>query len=327
MANQDPAGVKLGDDDDLDEFLDAVLDQPSQLFIEAPEFTDFMGAGNEEFIDNLTNMWDNLPEYKISYKNGSWLINKPTISLLGATTTAAIHESFNPSAIGKGFFSRVLFIYSPKTGKKIPFPEEISVEAARWVYDHMQQIKAELHGAFCLQGKARQLCSQIYTHFPGMHDTRFQFYGERRYTHMLKLIMILAVLEGRLEAWPEDVIRANTLLHIAELRMPYALGEFGKSIKAGAYQAVVEALQNANEPLSMEALYTLVQRDVANYNDFVRTMQDLAKAKKVQVSDVRGERYITAVHEVRNEWPDGLIDFGLVQPSENPDVLKEEDLI
>src|SRR3546814_15677405 len=70
-----------------------------------------------------------------------------------------------------------------------------------------------------------------------MNDPRFDSYHERRYTHLIKLAMVLCALRGYTCIDKADYQEAHRILRATEKGMPDALGQFGmkdrKSVVSG----------------------------------------------------------------------------------------------
>jgi hypothetical protein len=116
-------GKKDNSDIDLD-LETLVSDNPTECYVMAEEFNDFIGQGDLPFVTRLTKLWDCPPEFQPS--KASWEISlciyKPTVNILGANTQQNFSMAIPPEAIGNGFCSRFLFIHSEPTGKAYYLP-------------------------------------------------------------------------------------------------------------------------------------------------------------------------------------------------------------
>ena len=69
--------------DSIEDIEMLAMDSPAESYIMSGEFTDFIGQGNMEFVTLLTNLWDNLDEYKQPKIQGKSVhVHKPTANLL-----------------------------------------------------------------------------------------------------------------------------------------------------------------------------------------------------------------------------------------------------
>src|SRR3546814_14966532 len=58
------------------------------------------------------------------------------------------------------------------------------------------QVFTEISGEFIETDEAREYSEGLYDFALGMNDPRFDSYHERRYTHLIKLAMVLCALRG-----------------------------------------------------------------------------------------------------------------------------------
>ena len=102
-----------------------------------------------------------------------------------------------------------------------------------------------------IEPTARKLLEKIYTAWGGIDDVRFDTYSNRRFTHLLKLL--LPVVAARLgnRVTERDVVYANTILTHTEHLMPKALGEFGKAKHSEVAHKVIQILEGAGVPLTI----------------------------------------------------------------------------
>lgn len=259
---------------------------PREVFITADEFNEFAGSGNLDFLSMLGALWDWDDEnstYKHRFKNSKSIsIYQPTISLIGGNTHVGFKNAFPEAAIGQGFLSRLVLVYSEPSGRKITFPERPSEAVAIAIGERLNRISKEVSGEATLSLKARQALDTIYRTWQELEDYRFKSYSTRRQTHLFKLCLITAAMRVSTEIGIEDVILANSILTWAETSMDKALGEYGKSRNAEAIQTIMAALYSSKEPMKMTDLYKLVRRDLERQEMLPGIMGDLQAAGKVQ---------------------------------------------
>lgn len=286
----DLAGV---DDDSsgksVDELLDSNLwgdstegDADAEMYIACDEFNDFIGLGNMEFISLLGNMWDYNGDFKNRIKTGkSVVIHNPTVSILGGNTSTSFANAFPPDTLGQGFFSRLLLVNGESTGKKITFPVMPSMDETASIVRELQRIKIEVRGAAKLTPVARDLLDKIYKVTPQMADTRFVSYSNRRFTHLLKLCLIISASEYSTTITEAHVVEANTLLTHTEHLMPKALGQFGKGRNSDITNKVMNILEDATSPMAIKDIWKYVHNDMERINDLVDMLRNLLTAEKV----------------------------------------------
>jgi hypothetical protein len=292
------------------------LDAASESYICAGEFTDFIGQNNMEFVTMLTNLWDNLPEYtqpKITGK--SVQIMKPTVNLLGGNTVQGFALAFPPEALGNGFLSRVLMIHAEPSGVKIPWPGELDHNKKTALVKRLKIVK-ELGGVFGVTKAAKELGTEIYSKEIPVDDPRFNYYAQRRYIHLLKLSLIMAAAELATEIDVPHMIRANTMLAMAEKHMPRALGEYGKNKHAVVSGAIIEFLMSRKLPASSTDIWKIVHKDVSKVTELAEILSSLKAADKIQVLTIKGKSGYMPKLKPANEWPPHLLDTSWITEKE-----------
>ena len=303
--------------DGLDEDLELlVFDKPSEIFVVAEEFGDFMGMNNMEFLTMLTKLWDNMESYTHPKIHGKSVeVFQPTVNILSGNTIQGLALTIPPEGLGNGFMSRVLFIYAEETGIKITFPIPPNQDLSTVLVDHLKAIK-ELKGVVHYHKDAKHLLDRMYKEYIGIDDHRFKPYGTRRFTHLLKLCMIFAAADLRTEIREVDTLKANTLLHHTELNMPKALGEFGRSRYADVSGVVLSILDKTDVPLTLNELWKFVNKDLNRLAELGDLIRGLLAADKIQVMTIAGKQGYMPLHQDTKEWsPDLLID-GFITPKE-----------
>lgn len=256
----------------------------SELFIAADEFNDFFGADILNFLSMLGVLWDKDGNYENKVKNGkSVIIPNPTLNILGGNTPATFANSFPPEMIGQGFFSRTLLIYGERSERRLAFPKPADETHRAYLLEYLQSIRQVCRGTVELSGTAKRLLEKIYLNPTGFDDFRFESYGTRRFTHLLKLC--LTVSASRLSNTVDecDVIYANTILTHAEHLMPKALGEFGRAKNADVTHKVLQIIHNSSFPVGFKQLWeSLGGKDFDKPQDLGTVIQNLLMAGKIQ---------------------------------------------
>ncbi len=260
---------------------------PREVFIVADEFNDFTQVGNIDFYTSLANMWDyddaETP-YRDRVKNSkSVSIYQPTISLLGGNTQENFAKAFPPEILGHGFLARLLIIHGEPSGRKIAWPEppdakktEEIVKSFTEVFRQGRKEKTLIHP------KAKKLLAEIYENQYNILDPRFKHYNNRRYTHLLKLCIIITAAAFEEELTDELVIYANTILSAAEFSMPKAIGEFGKSKTSDVSNKTLSILSNATKPISAKILWRAMHKDLDRISALSELLHGLSAADRIQ---------------------------------------------
>ena len=304
----------FGIDADLESL---VVDAPSEIYAFAEEFTDLVGQGGMEFMTMLTKLWDNMERYEHPKIHGrSIVVEKPTVNIFGGNTTQGFALAVPPEAIGNGFLSRMLFIYSDPTETKITFPAPINKERRTELIDHLKNIRDNFTGELSFTQDAMPILDRIYKNSIEVDDIRFKHYTTRRFVHLLKLCMVLSASELSKEIDAKTVIHANTVLAAAERRMPKALGEFGKGKYNETSSAILDILSRCTKPMSMNELFKKVGRDLSKMTELAEIMKSLMYAEKVQVITIAGKQgYMPKILEGK-DWPSDLLDMSYLTPTE-----------
>jgi len=292
--------------EDLEEF---VLDSPAETYICAGEFVDFIGPNDIAFINLLTNLWDNLPDYKHPKIQGKSVeVYKPTVNLFGGSTPQTFSIAFPPEVIGTGFTSRLILIHADPTGKKIAWPSLADeLQKAQFVSE-LKEIKERITGEAIFCADAKRISKEIYGNEVQISDSRFGFYQQRRHIHMLKLAIILAAADISTEVLEKHVIRANTMLSRAERWMPKALGEFGKSRYAEASNELLQWLDKQTKPVTGSECYRVISRTVTKMSELQDIIANLKAADKIQTVNIGNKVGFMTKHAETKEWRKDLID-------------------
>jgi hypothetical protein len=259
---------------------------PREVFVCADEFNEFTGSGNLDFFSLLGALWDwddDSASYRYRLKNSKSLsIYQPTISILGGNTHTGIQAAFPAEAVGQGFMSRLLFIHGEPSGRKIAFPKKPPEELAERIVQFISEIRSSVSGEAKLTSSAENALQTIYLTWQEIDDYRFKYYSTRRFTHLIKLVLICAAMRQSTLIDVPDVLLANTLLTHAEHSMPKALGEFGKSKNSEVAQTIMSKLYEAKAPVSIPELWKIVGRDLDKRDQLSDILNTLQSTDKIQ---------------------------------------------
>jgi len=285
-----------------------VLDSPNEILISNGEFLDFIGRGDMDFLTSLTNLWDNPPIYEHPKLHGKSIsIYKPTINILGGATVKGLGLAIPPEALGTGILSRLILIHAEQTDKKITFPEDVPEGASDQIVESLLKIKNDIKGKITKSKGAEDILDKMYKTCPGLEDSRFADYASRRFTHLLKLTMLITISRHSTEMSTEDALIANTILHSAEGKMSKALGEFGKSKYSDVSNTVMDALNKTSVSLSHTDLWKIVSKDLSDVRDLNTIMKNLLSSEKVQVITMNNKQGYMPLKKVHREWHKDLL--------------------
>lgn len=303
----------------LDQMIDSMEAQrkegPSEVFVAADEFMDFFGMGNMEFAALLGVLWDKEDAYTDRLKNSkSVYIPEPTVSILGGATHENFKMMFPPELLGQGFMSRLLMIYGESSGKKFTFLEEEKDETTDVLVKRLLAMRKHKIGNLAFSTEAKEALDGIYKTWHDLQDARFRYYSTRRFTQLIKLLLILAT-EKQAECLDKaDVVFANTLLTHAELYMPKAMGEYGKSKNSEVSHKIIDILEHAvPKALTIKEIWTQVAMDMDKFSDLLPLLQGLMQADKIQKNPL-GEGFLPKKEVKTNSAAMKWVDFKLLEP-------------
>lgn len=269
-----------GDDDLLWGDLDDSAVTP--ILIANDEANDFFGLNNIEFLSLLGSWWDYNGTYEVKYKTSkSDSIPNPTPSILVGNTPTNFSLAFPPTIIGQGFFSRILLIHGERTRPKITWPTPPTPEATAEVVHALQQIKMVCAGVMKPTEGAKLLADHIYRGVDTVHDERFASYFNRRFTHLLKLSLVVAAAKLEKEITEDTIIQANTYLTYIQNLMPKALGEYGKAQDSATVQKIMNIISRSPEPVTIKELTKQTINDIPNMVALRQILEKLTHSEKI----------------------------------------------
>lgn len=283
------------------------------MFIGADEANDFFGIGNLEFLSILGSLWDwSGPPYSNRIKTGkSVSIPNPTISILAGNTPTGFSLAFPPDILGQGFFSRLLLIYGEPSGRQITFPRTPDEHETTNIVQLLQAIKCYHRGEIIYSDTAKGFLDVIYKSTKPISDLRFDSYFNRRFTHLLKLCIIIAATRFKTVIDETVVVEANTYLSYIESLMPKALGEFGKSRNSDVTHKILTFIE-ASDGVTLKSLMKLVSSDLEKPSDIGDILKKLSISDKIQ--NVAG--LFLPMRKIGLTDTTGLIDLSFLTPEE-----------
>lgn len=262
------------------------------LMATSDEFSRFIGQNNSQMLDFLTSTWDGNP-YSYETTTKSITIERPLLNLTACTTPVSIANSMPTAAAGQGFLSRVILVYGARKYKQIPRPPSFDPALKDSIEGTLNDIYNGLDGGFEETPEARNYSESLYDHALEISDSRFGYYHERRYTHLIKLAMCLAAGRTSHQIELGDYNEAHRILRATERGMPDALGEFGMNPLAALKQQILEFMRDSIA-MPVDELRAHFHRD-ARANDFQEVTNDLIRAKQLVLTQSKGGKpFLTA---------------------------------
>lgn len=296
MSLTDLENIQLGDgapDDDSPSGLDA-----HHIVVAASEFSRFIGQNNMALLDFLVERYDG-EDYDYKTRQSSLVLKNTLMNLLAATTPVSLNHALPPAAGGQGVLSRMILVYGAKKWREIPTPIAPPADVVSRIKGVLHDVYRYANGPYKESSAAYAKRESLYSYRLPIADSRFGFYAERRYMHLIKLAMCLAATRiepqsADLTLEADDYEEAHRILRATEVGMPDALGEFGLNPLAVVKQEILEELRRQQGPLTMEQIVSMFHRD-ATSRDIAEVITDLHRAGQViQVQGKSGATLISA---------------------------------
>ena len=305
------------------------------MFATSEEITSLIGTNANEMLTFLIRVWDGQP-YTYQLRKDLLELSDPLLSIIGCTTTENLAASLPAAAIGGGFMSRMLLVYSNAKYKQVKPSEQ--TEPDERIEQKLQAVFnnafVNMHGEMRLSAQASEAVDALYTAGSPIHDQRFIYYAERRHVHLQKLAMCLAAARSSMLIEIADVEEASRLLRAIEAYMPDALGEYGLSKLSTARQKMMDVLKHSKKPIPGDMLFGVLHRDMS-IGEFQNALADLVAARKIHEVNIpeRGRAYVymdtkqKQVDELLKYIadPDGVGDEGPEEPEDTSYQAEDSD--
>lgn len=279
-------------DDDHARFIDAA--DKHHIAVIASEFSRFIGQNNHSMLDFLGERYDG-EDYEYQTRQTRIVLKNPLINMMACTTPSSLNISLPPQAGAHGFLSRMILVYGAHKYKRVARPLAPDVELVGRVKDTLSTAYYNLSGAFDETSEGRAYSESLYGYTLEISDSRFGYYNERRYTHLIKLAMCLAASRGDRIITKSDYEESHRILRATERGMPDALGEFGMNPLAMLKQEILEQLRANQGPLTLEQIVAMFHRD-ARSHEITEVMNDLIRMGQVMMNQLKsGTRVMSAV--------------------------------
>jgi hypothetical protein len=294
-------------------FGSAETDHIPEMLIAADEFNTFVGNGNIEFLSMLGVLWDHEGTFKNKVKNSKSVeVENPFVSIIAGNTPTGFSLAFPAESIGQGIFSRIILVHGESTGKRITFPAIPTIQDTKQITDILHAIKSITTREAVITSAAQKLLDAIYQSKTPIADVRFESYMNRRFSHLLKLCLVVSAAAMRSVVEECDVVYANTILTHTEHGMSKALGEFGKSKNSDVSHKLVQVLENSYEPVSVKQLWMQLHNDL----DDIGRMKDMLTSLVIAEKVISTKAGFLIRRKVFDEVSDTYVDFSLLTEEE-----------
>lgn len=148
-------------------------------------------------IGILTDLYDAEDFEYLTRSRGRELVKNPCLSLIGGSTPHWIRECIPSVAIGGGFTSRIVFVYSKGSDQLVPRPKmsDVNKQRQRDIEHDMNEI-SKMRGVFATSDDAGALYDKEYIAFrrgsPLVADEGLGGYAGRRADILAKVAMVVS---------------------------------------------------------------------------------------------------------------------------------------
>jgi|GEM_PF-2642392 len=253
----------------------------SALYVAEGELTGFLGKKQDTFINFLGDMWDKSDAMSHIYqiKREKLEVKLPCVNMIGGITPVHITSYLPVEAIGQGFTSRIILVYSALR-KKIPWPEPLDAATLVKMKKIMRWIFESKEGPFEVGPGVKDRIISLYSYRVKIEDARFIHYMERRQSHLLKAAMALCALRMDNTVTVADIDDAHLLLSLTELSMTEALGEYGLTPMALARTRIGDLLRRSEEPMTLQRVLMACGSDLSR-SDITRALVEMTMAEQI----------------------------------------------
>lgn len=204
-----------------------IASESSTGFVFASEFATFFNRKSYEqgLGSMLTDFWDCPKTWQYRTKaRGVEKLEQPCIGLLGASTVDWLRDAIPSEAVGGGFTSRCVFVYSetpPKPIARTTF-DAGKLQVRESLLRSLQKLST-INGSSKLTEEAWVVYEEEYNQFcntSDMYESKpLSGYASRRNVHWLKLAMIFAAADGQLEIEARHLKGSLKILKNAEVHL------------------------------------------------------------------------------------------------------------
>jgi hypothetical protein len=257
----------------------------TEYFAFSDELVQFLGRNNGDFCSSLCDLWDynGIYRYKARHSKSVAIVN-PHVNLFGGLTHEHFQDCFPERVWQQGFGSRTILVHAGERRKRVFNPPAPNLELAASIADLLKALRTKMHGEVKYSPAALRLAEEIYLsedeYLP--KDIRLQGYNSRRNSQLVKLMMLVAVLNGRLTIERDDVMLANSILAFTESKMSSALGQYGFAKNAEAAHQVCEAINGSDKPLSNTEIFSATASYFSRIEDLADVISKLIAAQKIK---------------------------------------------
>jgi len=299
---------RLKEASDTFEAMDGQIHSYAAMTIFSEEFTVFLGYGNVELMQWMSDWYDCKPKWKYETKHqGIDEVDGVWVNLLGATTPELLQESMPRESFGGGLNSRIIYVFADRKAKLVVFPFQLEgQDEIREMLVRDLQIIRLMSGEFTPADSYLKRWGEWYPqqHNKQNEDDKMSGYMERRPTHIHKLAMAFnASRGGNMTLTDVDFDRALTLLSETERNMNKTFAGVGKSQFAAVMNRVLQVIRIKREVKYSELLKQFYyDADDKSMGMIVATLER-ANLIKLDRTRIEGHRDFYCVYRGKEDIP------------------------
>lgn len=244
---------RMAEVSEVEQLSDGAVLKHSSFTVCSSELTVFLGYQNEQFLADLTDLYDCADSWIYDTKGaGTDEIVGVCLNVLGATTPEHLQHALPVISIGGGLTRRFMYIYADAKEKIVAFP--FKTEREKKLFEDLQydlSVMTQLCGEFRPTPEYLAMIKDWYedseTH-PPMLDPKFWAYNSCRRTHLVKVGMCMSASRDNSMTLDKDIlIRSITWLEEAERRMERVYRGYGRKEYASLYPQVHRMIKQSGE--------------------------------------------------------------------------------
>lgn len=274
------------------------------------ELTEFTQKNPDNLFPTLCTIYDSKDFWTADTKTCG-CADAPGICLniLGATTPKELSEKWPSSAIDGGFGSRNMFVWSDDTTKITLEPTK--TEKEQRIFDKLATDLKQIYnlgGQFEKTDSWREKYDAFYTEMRlGRHGMgpKYQYYLNRRQTHLMKVAMAMAVSMGDgLKLTDTTFVRAERIILETEKGMTNVFKHFGRIDTVDVKDKILKHVAGKGS-CSLGELWVLFQGDLTR-DELDETLAMYEEVKMIRRFENEGSKWIAFTPEraqkYRHKW-------------------------
>lgn len=200
------------------------------MFVAVPEFGTLLDKHDLGFLSILNELYNCSPmfEEKLRSRKEDLVIENPHMAMLTGTQPSYMASMFPEEAWGMGFFARTMLIYQGKAEKKAMFSGGMFKDSTerehreKELVNHLKRVQ-KLTGPMSFTEGAQSVIehfNEVEAEAEAPQHPRLFHYNTRRTLHLIKISMVLAGAELKMEITEDHVNQAKSAMYEAEGLMP-----------------------------------------------------------------------------------------------------------